>query len=141
MKGTAILVLPGALFGIGLAVSGMTDPTKVIGFLDVTGRWDPSLALVMVGALSSFAVLNALIARRDKPVLGGQLPGRPSAAIDGRLIAGAALFGIGWGLGGLCPGPAIANLGGLYGQAALFVVAMVAGMTIAQRLLGADRSS
>ena len=141
MSRAAILFLPGLLFGIGLAVSGMTDPTKVIGFLDVTGNWDPSLALVMASALSSFALLNALIKRRSAPILGGELPGPPAASIDARLIAGSALFGIGWGLGGLCPGPAIANLGALHGEAALFVLAMVAGMAIAQRFFGADRQS
>lgn len=139
MSRDALLFLPGVLFGIGLAVSGMTDPSKVISFLDVTGNWDPSLALVMVGALCSFALFNGLIKRRAAPILGGQLPGPPSGSIDARLILGAALFGVGWGLGGLCPGPAIANLGAFHVEAGLFVAAMVAGMVIAQRCFGADR--
>lgn len=140
MSRVTALFFPGLVFGIGLTISGMTDPAKVIGFLDITGNWDPSLALVMVGALSSFALCSKLIARRQAPILGGELPGPPSSSIDGRLLAGAALFGIGWGLGGLCPGPAIANLGALRTEAALFVGAMLVGMTLAHRLFAADRS-
>lgn len=139
MSRWAVLFLPGLVFGIGLVVSGMTDPAKVIGFLDVSGSWDPSLALVMAGALSSFAVLHAWIRRRGAPVLAGsELPASPSGSIDARLIIGSALFGIGWGLGGLCPGPAIANLGALHAEAGAFVVAMIVGMVVAQRMFGAD---
>jgi uncharacterized membrane protein YedE/YeeE len=126
------------LFGAGLGVSGMTNPTKVIGFLDLTGGWDPSLALVIVGAMASFATLYALVRKRPAPILGGTMPGPPTGRVDGRLLLGAALFGIGWGLGGFCPGPALTNLGAARIEALAFVPAMALGMILAQRVFGAD---
>ena len=112
MSKSAALFLPGMLFGMGLGVAGMTNPSKVIGFLDLAGDWDPSLAFVMIGAIGSFAILNLLVHRRSRPLLGGSFPGVRSTAqsVDGSLLAGAAIFGIGWGIGGICPGPAVANL-------------------------------
>lgn len=136
-----VFLLPGALFGAGLAISGMTNPAKVKGFLDLTGNWDPSLMLVMGGGLVAFALWNLPLQRRTHPILGGEKPAAPSREIDARLIAGAALFGVGWGLAGFCPGPALANLGVIRTEAVVFVPTMVAGMWIAQRFLGADRTS
>lgn len=120
----------GLLFGIGLIVSGMANPAKVLGFLDLAGPWDPSLALVMAGAIAVGVGGFALAGRRERSLLGlpMQLPGR--AAIDRRLAAGALLFGVGWGLAGFCPGPALVALGAGYGKAALFVAAMLAGMLL-----------
>jgi len=138
MKPALALFLPGLLFGVGLAVSGMTDPQRVIGFLDVYGDWDPTLAFVMGGAVLSFGLLQMLVQRRGKPLLEGRLPEKPSRQIDPRLLVGASLFGIGWGLGGFCPGPAFANIGYLRTEALVFVPAMAAGMLIAQRAFGAD---
>ena len=122
--------LVGLLFGAGLIVSGMTDPFKVIGFLDVTGLWDPSLAFVMAAAVLVGAVAYRLAGKRDAAILGGpmRLPAR--AAVDRRLVAGSLLFGVGWGLAGFCPGPALAALGAGYGKAAAFVAAMLAGMAV-----------
>jgi uncharacterized protein len=138
MKSLA-LFLPGLMFGAGLAVSGMTDPQRIIGFLDIAGNWDPTLAFVMAGAVSSFGLLHLMVQRRGKPLLGGSLPGKPSRKIDPRLLIGASLFGIGWALGGFCPGPSICNLAYLRTEALVFVPAMVAGMLIAQHAFGADQ--
>lgn len=139
MKGTLLaLFVPGLLFGVGLGISGMTNPGKVIGFLDVAGAWDPSLALVMAGAIGAFAPLNLLIRRRGRTWSGGALPDAPSHKVATRTLVGAALFGIGWGLGGFCPGPAIANLGALRTETLIFVPAMALGMVLAQRLFRAD---
>ena len=138
MKPALALFLPGLLFGVGLAVSGMTDPDKVIGFLDIYGDWDPTLAFVMGGAVLSFGALQMLVRRRGKPLLEGRLPEKPNRRLDPRLLVGASLFGIGWGLGGFCPGPAVGNLGYLRVEALVFVPAMAAGMLIAQQAFGAD---
>lgn len=129
-------LLAGLLFGLGLAVSGMTNPAKVIGFLDVAGRWDPSLMFLMgTGLLVTIPAFQ--IAKRGgrHPLLAPAfaLPSRTD--VDARLLGGAALFGIGWGIAGFCPGPAIAGLAALLPQTALFVVAMVAGMWIHDRLI------
>ena len=127
----------GLVFGVGLLLSGMTDPGKVIGFLDLAGSWDPSLAFVMGGAVLVGVFAFALAARRTRSFLGGamQLPSRRD--IDARLIAGSVVFGIGWGLGGYCPGPALVSFGSGVRQAAVFVAAMLVGMllfTAAERL-------
>jgi len=129
----------GLVFGIGLLVSGMTDPGKVIGFLDVAGSWDPSLALVMAGAVFVGAFAFSLARRRAQSFFGGamQLPRRRD--IDLRLVAGAIVFGIGWGLAGFCPGPALVSLGAGQDKAVVFVLAMLAGMlayTAAERFRG-----
>ncbi|WP_319781587.1 DUF6691 family protein [Oceanisphaera sp. IT1-181] len=124
-----IALLAGALFGLGLAVSGMIDPAKVQGFLNITGSWDPSLALVMGGALGVFAPGYYLWRRsgRGQCALGSDLPKVPDPVIDKRLLIGAAMFGVGWGLVGICPGPAIGLLGSMQWQAGVFVLAMLAG--------------
>jgi uncharacterized protein len=118
------------LFGLGLCLSGMTNPAKVLGFLDLAGAWDPSLAFVMVGA-----IVVAFFAFRFASARRGTLSGEPlhlptASAIDGRLVGGSLAFGVGWGLVGLCPGPAIADIGFLDERATLFVLAMIAGTAI-----------
>jgi hypothetical protein len=120
----------GTLFGIGLAISGMTDPTKVLGFLDVAGDWDPSLALVMGAAVAVTMVSFRVILRRRAPLCAPvfQLPA--SKTIDVRLLAGASLFGFGWGLGGFCPGPAVANLSQATLSSLTFLLSMLAGVAI-----------
>lgn len=132
--------LPGLLFGVGLVLSGMTDPAKVVNFLDVAGTWDPSLAVVMGGALVTFAIGRRFVLRRRAPVLGGSFPAAPNHAIDARLVIGSALFGIGWGAAGFCPGPAVANLAAGRAEALVFVVAMVVGMRAAQLAFRLDRA-
>ena len=122
--------LVGLLFGLGLLLSGMTDPGKVLGFLDVFGLWDPSLALVMGGAIAVGLFAFALAKKRTQNFLGGamRLPG--SHDIDRRLVIGAALFGAGWGLAGFCPGPALVSLAAGQPKAAVFVVSMLVGMAL-----------
>ena len=117
------------LFGVGLVVSGMTEPAKVIGFLDVAGAWDPTLAFVMGGAICVHAPLRAVVARRGAPLVSERFHWPTAAEIDARLILGAALFGIGWGMAGYCPGPAITS--GAVSSSALWLVGgMVLGMGI-----------
>ncbi len=120
----------GLLFGIGLILSGMTNPGKVIGFLDLAGAWDPSLALVMGGAILVGVFAFALAKKRTTTFLGGALQLPSSRDIDKRLLAGSLLFGAGWGLAGFCPGPALVSLGGGEPKATVFVLAMLAGMAI-----------
>src|SRR5882724_2130333 len=132
-----LFFVAGGLFGMGLAVSGMTDPARVIGFLDVFGAWDPALLFVMAGAVGVYG-LGMLILRRVKN-RELNLPSATSSPIDRRLVIGSGIFGVGWGLGGFCPGPALANLGALRVEALLFVPAMAIGMFLAQRFFGADR--
>jgi uncharacterized membrane protein YedE/YeeE len=108
----------------------MTDPHKVLGFLDLAGAWDPSLAVVMVGALVVAFVAFRIARGRRASLTGAPLPAPAAAAIDARLIGGSLLFGAGWGLAGLCPGPALVNLGFLNIRAVVFVLAMVAGMRL-----------
>ncbi len=130
----------GLLFGVGLLVSGMSDPAKVLNFLDLAGTWDPSLAFVMGGAVLVAFVGYRLVLARGEPIAGGRfhLPTRND--IDARILAGPALFGIGWGLGGFCPGPALTALGlGATGTLA-FIPAMILGMWAA-RLLGEGSAS
>ena len=123
-------LLAGLLFGIGLIVSGMTNPAKVIGFLDLAGRWDPSLALVMGGAVSVAALAFRLAARRAASLLGEPMRLPAGGAIDRRLVLGSLGFGIGWGLAGFCPGPALASLASGSIKPLIFCAAMVAGMAI-----------
>ena len=131
MKRLAFALLAGLLFGLGLAVSGMTSPDKVLNFLDLTGQWDPSLALVMGGALAVSMSGFAWLRRRACTFAGEALPPAPSPRIDWRLVAGSALFGIGWGIAGDCPGPALANLAHA-SEAIVFVIAMLAGSQLAR---------
>ncbi|MCS6925756.1 MAG: YeeE/YedE family protein [Candidatus Binatia bacterium] len=116
------------LFAVGLGLSGMTQPAKVVGFLDLTGRWDPSLACVMLGAIAVHAPAYRLIRRRSAPIFAAAFAIPTRRDFDLRLVGGAALFGIGWGLGGFCPGPAITSLPSGHTAVLLFVPAMVAGM-------------
>jgi uncharacterized membrane protein YedE/YeeE len=120
----------GVLFGIGLALSGMTRPAKVLAFLDVAGAWDPSLAFVMLGAIAVFAPLYLLIRRRSRPVLAPDFVVAPTAPIDAKLIAGAVLFGLGWGAVGFCPGPALVSAGTAAPAALVFGACMLAGMLL-----------
>jgi hypothetical protein len=120
--------LVGLLFGLGLILSGMTDPGKIIGFLDVFGAWDPSLAFVMMGAIAVGFVAFALAKKRTTTILGGALRLPTASHIDKRLIIGSTVFGIGWGLAGFCPGPALVSMASGQIQALWFVSAMVAGM-------------
>jgi uncharacterized membrane protein YedE/YeeE len=132
--------LVGLLFGLGLCLSGMNDPRKVLAFLDLGGAWDPSLAFVMAGAVA-VAFLAFRVAARRKAALNGEPFHLPTTkAIDARLIGGALIFGVGWGLVGLCPGPAIADIGYLDGRAALFVACMILGMSLYSVLAAAPSS-
>lgn len=120
----------GLLFGVGLIVAGMTDPSKVLSFLDLAGTWDPSLAFVMGGGILVGLGAFSMAKKRTTNFLGGALHLPSSTDIDKRLIGGGLLFGAGWGLAGFCPGPAIVSLGAGQPKAAVFVVAMVAGMAL-----------
>ena len=132
--GSLTALLSGLLFGVGLMVSGMANPAKVLGFLDIAGRWDPSLAFVMVGAIVIGAIAFSLAKRLKKSLLGlpMQIPG--NSAVTLRLILGSAVFGIGWGLAGFCPGPALVALGAGFPKAWAFVAAMLAGMAVFELL-------
>lgn len=118
----------GLLFGAGLALSGMIDPARILGFLDVAGAWDPTLAFILLGALLPSALSYSVVRGMKRPVMAAQFCIPKNRAVESRLLAGAAIFGIGWGLVGLCPGPAIAGLVLGKWQTWLFVAAMVAGM-------------
>ena len=122
--------LVGLLFGLGLLLSGMTDPGKVLGFLDLFGAWDPSLALVMGGAIAVGFFAFAVAKKRTVNFLGGALRLPTSNQIDKRLVIGAVLFGAGWGLAGFCPGPALVSLASGQVKGAVFVGFMLAGMVI-----------
>lgn len=118
----------GLVFGVGLLLSGMTDPGKVIGFLDLAGRWDPSLAFVMGGAILVGLFAFAVAGRRARSFFGGAMHLPHNRDIDTRLVGGSLVFGIGWGLAGFCPGPALVSFGSGADQAAVFVAAMLIGM-------------
>ena len=140
MRQTFWAILAGLLFGAGLAVSQMANPAKVLAFLDLgaipSGGWDPSLALVMVGALI-VTFIGFMFARRlDKPLAAERFEWPTRRDIDARLVAGSVLFGIGWGVVGYCPGPAIASLAWGRIETVAFVLAMIAGMVIWRRTLG-----
>lgn len=125
---TALLV--GLVFGIGLIVSGMTDPAKVIGFLDLAGAWDPSLGFVMGGAILVGALAFRLAGKRERSLLGEPMRLPTATRIDRRLVLGSLAFGVGWGLAGYCPGPALASLASGGMQPAVFTAAMLAGMAM-----------
>lgn len=127
-------LLAGVIFGIGLLVSGMANPARVIGFLDMTRVWDPSLAFVMGGAISVGFFAFRSVKHRTHSLCGGTINLPTSKQIDKRLIGGAILFGIGWGLAGICPGPGLVLLGAGVGKGLIFVGAMIAGMLIFERL-------
>lgn len=130
-----IAALSGLVFGIGLIASGMTDPAKVKGFLDLAGAWDLSLALVMGGAIAVAVGAFALARRRERSWTGQRMELPKATAIDARLLGGGVLFGVGWGVAGYCPGPALVAMGGGSASAATFVLAMLAGMALHDRLL------
>lgn len=131
---TAAGYVAGLLFGMGLAISGMTDPARVLGFLDVAGVWDPTLMFVLGGAVITTFIGYRMVLKRSAPLLGGvfQLPSKQE--LDVRLLGGAALFGIGWGLSGYCPGPAIASIGSLSLPLLAMLVTMVLGWFAARQL-------
>ena len=130
-------LLAGLLFGLGLVVSGMADPAKVLNFLDVAGTFDPSLAFVMAGAVAVTFAGYRLALRREKPVFDSTFHLPAATRIDARLLGGAALFGLGWGLAGFCPGPALTSLTLAAPGTLVFVPAMLAGMALAR--LAAER--
>jgi uncharacterized membrane protein YedE/YeeE len=118
----------GLLFGVGLCLSGMTNPTRVVGFLDFFGRWDPTLAFVMMGAVGTHAIFYRLITRRAAPVFAAEFSIPKKRALDRPLLLGSTLFGVGWGLSGYCPGPVVTSLAAGRQSALTFTVGMVAGM-------------
>ena len=122
--------IAGLVFGIGLIVSGMTNPAKVQGFLDLAGSWDPSLGLVMAGAIAVGFLAFRLAKKRSSAIFGSAMHFPTKNDIDLRLVLGSIVFGVGWGLGGFCPGPALASLGTGSVDALVFVLAMLAGMAI-----------
>lgn len=127
-------LIAGLVFGIGLIISGMTNPAKVLGFLDLAGLWDPSLALVMGGAIAVGVLAFQIARKRSKSLLGDPMRLPVATQVDRRLLLGGLAFGVGWGLAGFCPGPALASLatGGV--KPAIFTVAMIAGMVIYELL-------
>jgi len=133
MNNLSALVV-GLVFGFGLALSGMTDTNKVLGFLDFTGAWQPTLAFVMGGAVLVTVISFRFVLRRPRPLFDAQFHLPEKRAIDARLLTGAALFGIGWGLYGYCPGPALTSLIYGNGDTMLFVAAMLVGMALASRV-------
>ena len=134
-------LLAGLVFGLGLIVSGMANPAKVLGFLDLTGSWDPSLAFVMAGAIAVGVIAFAVARRRTRTFLGGVMQLPTSRDIDRRLVIGSALFGIGWGVAGFCPGPGLVALGMGEVKALVFVLAMLVGMGIFEWLERRKRAS
>jgi uncharacterized membrane protein YedE/YeeE len=129
-------LLSGALFGLGLAVSGMTDPLRILGFLDIAGDFDPALLFVLGGAVITTLVLFRFVLKRPAPVFAGSFQLSSLRTLDRPLLLGAALFGIGWGLAGYCPGPALVGLGVASPEALWFVPAMLVGMLLHRLLRG-----
>ena len=128
MRSNVVALVSGSIFAIGLALSGMTKPSKVIGFLDVAGAWDASLAFVMMGAIAVHFVAQRIAKRRTAPLFDTKFHLPLSTQIDRRLVLGAMLFGVGWGLGGFCPGPALVTLGSGQLSAVVFVAGMLLGI-------------
>lgn len=131
--------LSGVLFSWGLVISGMTQPSKVIGFLDVFGKWDPSLAFVMAGAIAVHFFAYRVVLKLPEPVFAGEFLIPEANTVDKRLVGGAALFGVGWGLSGYCPGPAVVSLVGLSSVTFIFVGAMLVSMLAYGRLTRPER--
>ncbi|OHC73427.1 MAG: hypothetical protein A3G18_04980 [Rhodospirillales bacterium RIFCSPLOWO2_12_FULL_58_28] len=129
-----ISLLCGAMFGLGVAVSGMINPAKVLAFLDAFGAWDPSLLLVMGGALAVTGVAYHFTLKNPKPMMAEKFYLPEKGEIDRPLILGAAIFGVGWGIIGLCPGPAVASIAYGHVESLIFLIAMIVGMTSARRL-------
>ncbi len=134
MSALLTALITGVVFSLGLCVSEMINPARVIGFLDVLGRWDSTLLWVMVAATAVTGIGFPLVTRRNKPVLAASFVLPENSEIDARLIVGSVIFGVGWGLAGLCPGPAIAALASVSPSVLLFVVAMGAGQWLASML-------
>lgn len=133
------VLLSGVLFGAGLVVSGMTNPAKVIGFLDVFGRWDPALGFVMGGALSVFGVGLLMFKKFNLRLCSVDLPDTSADPVSKQMLVGSTLFGVGWGLSGFCPGPALANVSTLKTEVLIFIPIMLVGMLVAQRCFGLDK--
>lgn len=128
--------ISGALFGAGMIISGMVDPSKVIGFLNISGNWDPSLMFVMGGAITVFApIYHLVIKKRSTAINGEKFAYSNSTKIDGKLIWGAIIFGAGWGLAGFCPGPAITSIGGGTNIIFAFILSMLVGIVLANQYL------
>jgi uncharacterized membrane protein YedE/YeeE len=132
--GGLVVFAAGLMFALGLGISGMTDANKVIAFLNPLGGWDPSLAFVMVGAIGAHLTTYRLIVRRSGPLFAPDFSAASTSVIDKRLVIGSAVFGIGWGLGGFCPGPGVVSATGFGSAALAFVGAMVAGMVVVNRM-------
>ncbi len=135
MKREILALIAGVLFGLGLAVSQMINPNKVLGFLDIAGAWDPSLALVMGGALAVAAIGTLIMRGSDRPLFDVRYYVPERRDLDARLIGGATLFGIGWGIGGYCPGPGLAAMTIGWWEPFVFVVALIAG-SLSWKLIG-----
>ena len=133
--GNLLGLVSGLVFGLGLILAGMTDPLKVKAFLDLAGAWDPSLGLVMGGAIALGVLVFARAARRQRSWTGAPMEIPDIRTIDTRLVLGGLLFGVGWGIAGFCPGPALVALGSGMGAAAVFVAAMLVGMVAHDRFL------
>jgi len=129
-----ISLLSGIIFGLGLTISGMVNPQKVLGFLNIFDAWDPSLIFVMVGAIIIFAPLHYIFKKKSRPILAKNFISIENKNIDKKLLIGSGLFGVGWGLAGLCPGPAIASISFLNPSSLIFVLFMFVGFFIANRL-------
>jgi uncharacterized membrane protein YedE/YeeE len=136
MMTLVVSFLAGLLFATGLVLSRMTRPDVVIGFLDVTGPWNPALLLVMAGSAGTLGLFYLATVRRGRPLIDGKLHLPRATEIDFRLIAGTAVFGVGWGLVGVCPGPAITSLASGASSVSLFVAAMLAGIKVAEAMRG-----
>jgi len=134
---TAIAAICGALFGAGVCISGMVRPSKVLGFLDFGGAWDASLLLVMASALAVHVLAWRVVKSARAPRFGDSFPGPPPKTIDARLVGGAAVFGVGWGISGYCPGPAVVSITSGVTASLVFVSAMVAAMVLVHAV---DRS-
>lgn len=130
MRSMLAALVSGFVFALGLALSGMTQPSKIVGFLDVFGSWDPTLAFVMIGAVGVHFGTRLLVMKREQPLFQPRFVLPTNSTIDKPLIVGAVLFGAGWGLAGYCPGPAVVSLGSFAPAAVLFVVSMGAGMLL-----------
>ena len=129
-----ISLLSGIIFGLGLTISGMVNPQKVLGFLNLFDKWDPSLIFVMVGAIIIFAPLHFIFKKKSRPILAKNFISIDNKNIDKKLLIGSGLFGVGWGLAGLCPGPAIASISFLNPSSLIFVLFMFVGFFIANRI-------
>jgi hypothetical protein len=136
MKRNVFALAVGLIFGLGLCLSGMYEPAKVTAFLDLAGPWDPSLAFVMGGAIVVALPAFLIVRRRSTAWIGGAIELPTATAIDAPLVIGSAIFGIGWGLGGICPAPGVVDLGFFSSGAAVFVVAMAAGMLVYRAAVG-----